>query len=157
MKQVNKKNYAILIVLLVGTIFLTLMLSNIYLAKNKLVSNFYEYSNKIDTKEFEAYMVENSDFIIYISDKFDLSHESFENEFKLKLEKLNLKEKLVFIDKNDISSDFLSALKNNYNINIDITRTPMLIVIIDNKAIKNVYIDEYSNVDTIIDYEAFEW
>ena len=89
MRQIPKKNYYILVVLLVVTILLTLSLSYVYRNKEKLVSNFYEYSSKIKPQEFDEYMTENSDFMIYISDKYDLTYEEFENNFKDKIEKLN--------------------------------------------------------------------
>lgn len=156
MRQIPKKNYYILVVLLVVTILLTLSLSYVYRNKEKLVSNFYEYSNKIKPQEFDEYMIENSDFIIYISDKYDLTYEEFENKFKEKLEKLNLKSNLIYIDKNDINKEFLNKLKKEYNINIEIKDTPIVIVVVDNKVIKNVSVDIDSDVDTLIEYEVFE-
>ena len=53
MKEIPKKNYYILVVLLVVTVGLTLLLSNLYVNKEKMVSNFYEYSNKITSEEFD--------------------------------------------------------------------------------------------------------
>ena len=47
MRQIPKKNYYILVVILSVTVLLTLCLSYVYKNKEKLVSNFYEYSNKI--------------------------------------------------------------------------------------------------------------
>ena len=156
MKKILSKNYIILIVLLVVTVFLTLFLSNLYTAKNKLVSNFYEYANKITPQEFDEYIVENPDTIIYISDKYDLAHETFETKFEKKIESLNLREKLVFMDKENITQDFLSKIKNTYGINIEIENLPMLVIVIDNTVTKNIYIENYLNVETIIDYEVFE-
>ena len=157
MKKILSKNYIILIVLLVVTVFLTLFLSNLYTAKNKLVSNFYEYANKITPQEFDEYIVENPDTIIYISDKYDLAHETFETKFENKIESLNLREKLVFMDKENITQDFLSKIKNTYGINIEIENLPMLVIVIDNTVTKNIYIENYLNVETIIDYEVFQW
>ena len=156
MRQIPKKNYYILVVILSVTVLLTLCLSYVYKNKEKLVSNFYEYSNKIKPQEFDEYMTENSDFIMYISDKHDLTYEEFENSFKEKLENLNLKNNLIYIDKNDIDKEFLNKLKKEYNINIEIKNTPIIIVVIDNKVIKNIFVNTDSNVDTLIEYEAFE-
>lgn len=156
MKEIPKKNYYILVVLLAVTMLLTLLLSNLYLNKEELVSNFYEYSNKITPEEFDEYMLENSDIIIYVSDKYDLTHEIFEKNFETKLNDLNLKDNLVFIDKDDVDNKFLNKLKNKYGININIKNTPIIVVIVDKMVIKNVTITEDSNIDTIIDYEDFE-
>lgn len=156
MKKIPNKNYIILIVLLAVTVLLTLFIADIYTSKNKLTSNFYEISNKITPTEFNQYMSEHSDVIIYISDKYDLTYESFEKEFESKLGELNLKENLVYIDKEQIDDEFLVELKNTYRINIDIERTPIIVVIVDNTVVKNIYVDSNSNVDIFIDYKVFE-
>ena len=156
MRQIPKKNYYILVVLLAVTILLTLSLSYVYRNKEKLVSNFYEYSNKIKPQEFDEYMTENSDFIIYITDNYDITYEEFENNFKDKIERLNLKNNLIYMDKNDINKEFLNKLKKEYNINIELKDKPIVIVVIDNKVIKKVSVDLDSNVDALIEYEVVE-
>lgn len=156
MKQIPKKNYYILVVLLAVTVLLTLWLSNLYLNKEKLVSNFYEYSNKITPDDFNEFMTENSDVIIYISDKYDLTHETFEKKFENKIDELNLKHNLIYLDRNDIDSKFLSKLKKSYGISVDLEKTPIVVVIIDEQVVKNVSVTPDSNVDTLIEYEAFE-
>lgn len=156
MREIPKKNYYILIALLVVTALLTLLLSNSYLNKEKLVSNFYEYSNKITPKEFDQFMTENSDVIIYISDKYDLTNGNFESKLEKKLDDLNLKHNFVFIDKNEINKKFIKKLKNTYGINIDVNKTPVVIVIVDEQIVKNISITTDSDIDTIIDFEVFE-
>ena len=156
MKKILPKNYIILVVLLVVTVFLTLFLSSIYTSKNKLVSSFYEYANEITPTDIEGYIIENPDAIIYISDKYDLTHETFETKFQKKIESLNLKEKLVYIDKEEITDEFLNKINNNYGLNVEIDNTPIIIVVVDKTVIKSIYVENYLNVETIIDYEVFE-
>ena len=156
MRNIPKKNYYILIVLLIVTVLLTLLISNIYLNKEKQISSFYQYSNKITSKDFKQFMVENSDAIVYISDKYDLSHKKIEKKLESKIYKLSLNDNLIFIDKNDIDKTFLKELKETYNIKISLKRTPIVLVIIDNKVVKNVSIKLNTNIDSIIDYGDFE-
>lgn len=156
MREIPKKNYYILIILLVVTVLITTILSNLYSNREKLVSSFYEYSNKITPKEFDQFMTENSDVIIYISDKYDLTNEKLESNLESKLDNLNLKNNFVFIDKNDINKKFIKKLKNTYGINIDTSKTPIIIVIIDEQIVKNVSITPDSNIDNLIDFEVFE-
>ena len=156
MRKIPQKNYFILIGLVLATIIITLSLASLYKSKDKIVSNFYKYANKINSSEFSEYIVENSDLIIYISDKYDLSNEAFETGFKNKLDKLNLKSKLVFIDKSDIDNKFLDSLEKNYDIKIDKERLPIIIVIVDKKEIKSIYVTPETDVDTIIEYGVFE-
>ena len=73
-----KKNYIILIVLVVSTVFVTLFISDVYLQKSKKESICYQYLNRIMLTELDEYIIENPNSIIYISDKYDLSNEHFE-------------------------------------------------------------------------------
>ena len=154
MKKKPFKNYVILAVLIIATVFITLIASNIYLTNNKKVSEFYEISNKVNSDEFLQYLYENPDVIIYISDKYDLTYGEFEKKFDNKLEELNLKENFVYIEKNEINKEFLNQLQSKNNINID--NTPIVIVIIDKTIQSYTYINQSTNVDTFIQYDIFE-
>ena len=156
MRKIQKKNYYALICLIVITVLFTLLLADVYKNRNKLVSNFYNYANKITGTEFSEYVLENSDIIIYVSDKYDLSHESFEKNLENKLNSLNLKDKLIFLDKSEINGKFLEEVEKMYDIDIDKSKLPTIIVIIDRKVIKHTYITPQTDVNTVIDYEAFE-
>lgn len=156
MREIPKKNYYILVVLLAVTVLLTLSLSNLYLNKEKLTSDFYNYANVITPEDFDEFMTENSEVIIYISDKYDLSHNTFEKKFEAKIDELNLKHNLIYIDKEDISSDFLNKLKKTYEINLDLEKLPVIVVAVDKKVVRNLSITANSDVDTLIDYEVFE-
>ena len=147
---IPKKNYIILVILIVVTVFLTLFLSQMYKDKTRALSNFYLYSNKITVDGFEEYINEVQDAIIYISDKYDLSHEEFESKFKEKIDALNLKNNVVFIEQNDVDNNYKKILKKN------IDRYPVIILIIDNKLSEVDYISEDSNAENIIDYSKFE-
>ncbi len=154
-KQINK-NYIYLVILIVLTLFLTLLMSHIYLSKNKLVSEFYEYSNKITVNEFDSYITENSETLIYISDKFDLTNEKFEERFKNKIESLNIKGNVVYIDKNEINDEFINSLHDKYNINIDESKFPLVLIIVEGKITKNIYVNNDTDVDNFINYEVFQ-
>lgn len=156
MKKYFNKNYAVLAILLIFTVLLTLLLSEIYVSRNKLTSDFYQYLNKIMPDEFSEYVIENPDSIIYISDKFDLTNELFEEEFKNKLDNLNLKKNTVFIDKNSIDKKFINAFAEEYEIDINLSNTPIVIVMIDNKVIKYINVDKTVDVNSFIDYGAFK-
>lgn len=156
MREIPKKNYYILVVLLVATVLLTLFLSNLYLNKEKLTSDFFNYANTITPEDFDEFMMENSDVIIYISDKYDLSHNTFEKKFETKIDELNLKHNLIYIDKEDIDSEFLNKLKNSYKINLDLEKLPIIVVVIDKEVVRNILVNSNVDVDTLIEYEAFE-
>ena len=156
MKKIPQKNYYIVLVLIIFTVLITFLLVSLYNNKDKEFSTIYNYSNRITGNEFSEYFLESSDFIMYIADRNDLSNEVFEKKFKNKIDQLNLKNKLVYIDKSELNKKNLEELYNNYKIEIELDRLPVIISIIDRKATRIVYVNSKSNVDKVIKYEDFE-
>lgn len=155
MREIPKKNYMILVVLLAVTTFLTLFLSNIYKNKEKLTSNFYEYANKITPESFDEFMTENEDVIIYIGDKYDLTLETVEKELSEKIDELNLKHNLIYIDKSYVDKKFIKKLKG-YDINIDLDKLPVVVVVVEEEVLKNVRLNSNTDIDELIAGEIFE-
>ena len=155
MREIPKKNYIILVVLLAVTAFLTLFLSNIYKNKEKLTSNFYEYVNKITPESFDEFMTENEDVIIYIGDKYDLTLETVEKELSEKIDELNLKHNLIYIDKSYVDKKFIKKLKG-YDINIDLDKLPVVVVVVEEEVLKNVRLNSNTDIDELIAGEIFE-
>jgi len=152
-----KKNYIYLAVLLVVTVGLTFLLSSIYNKEVNSVSYSYEKLNKITSDEFEEYMIENPDAIVYVSDKNDLNKNKFEKKFVKKLENLNLLENTIYIEKDEINNKFKELLKVNYDYKLDQKKLPIIIVINSGSVVQSVVVEKKSNVETIINYGVFEW
>ena len=155
MREIPKKNYIILVVLLAVTVFLTLFLSYIYKNKEMLTSDFYQYANKITPESFDEFMTENEDVIIYIGDKYDLTLEKVEKKLSQKIDELNIKHSLIYIDKEYVDKKFIKKLKG-YDINIDLNRLPVVVVVVEEEVLKNVMVNSNTNIDELIDGEIFE-
>jgi len=152
-----KKNYIILTVLIVVTCILTLLLANLYKYEKVETSYIYENLNKITSEEFDEYIVEHPDTIIYISDKYNLENQKFEKKLINKCENLNILENIIYIDKEEVTSNLEKTLKNEYSYKYNEDNLPAIIVINDAKITQTVIVDKNSEVETIIDYEVFEW
>ena len=137
-----KKNYIILIILILFTIFLTLLFSKIY-----------SESSKITDKEIEQMSLEEPDVIYYISDKYNLNNADFESKLKSKLEEKNLLNKLVYID---TKKSLINKFKTIYKLKININDYPILVFVVDKKVIKTIYVSENHDIDNYIDYEVYE-
>ena len=151
-----KKNYIYLTILLIVTVIITLSLSNLYKRETTEISYSYEMLNKITANEFEEYMIEHPDTIIYIADKTNLDNNKFEKKFVNKLEKLNLLENVVYIEKEEMTKKIEELLKKNYSYEYKEKNLPIIIVISDAKVIENSIVQKDSDVNTIINYEVFE-
>ena len=151
-----KKNYIYLGLLLIATVFITLLFSTIYSKEENKICYLYEKLNKITSEEFAEYILENPDSIIYISDKSNVANNKFEKKFVNKLEKLGLIENIVYLDKEDITKSLIETLSKDYAYEYKEKELPVLIVIIDNEVVDTIKVNKNSNADTIIDYEVFK-
>ena len=152
-----KKNYIYFGILIICTVALTLFLSYIYKSEvEESVSYSYEHLNKITSNEFDEYMIEHPDTIIYIADKTNLNNNKFEKRLINKLEKLNLLENVIYIEKEEMIAILQKKLKENYGYNYNEDKLPAIIVINDGKTKQISIIRRDSDVDTIIDYEVFK-
>ena len=150
------KNYILLAVLLVVTVVLTFFLSSLYKSRNNVVSDFQEYCNKINSNEFDEFIIENPDSIIYIGDKNDLDFKEQESALKDEIEKKGLKNKIVYLEKSTLSKKFLSSLKSKYGKSINKKKTPVLLVVVDKKINKVVYLKDNLELNEFISEEVFD-
>ena len=151
-----KKNYIYLILLIIGTIILTFAFSIIYKHEVENTCYLYENLNKITTLELDEYIMENPDSIIYIGDMNDLSNNKFEKKLLKQLQKMNLLENSVYIEKNDVSKDFKNLLKKEHSQEYNENNLPMILVVIDSKITKIVQVYNNLSAETVIDYEVFK-
>ena len=152
-----KKNYIYLLILVTCTIVLTLFLSSLYKNKVSETSYFYEKLNKITATEFEEYIIENPDTIIYIADKNNLKYNKFEKKLFNNFEKLGLLENVIYLEKKEITKTLKQIFKEKHSYEYNEKELPIIIVVVDGNLIQRSVVGENSQVDTIIDYGVFEW
>lgn len=151
-----KKNYIYLTILLIATVVVTMLLANLYTKETTKTSYSYNNLNKITSNEFEEYMMEHTDAIIYVGDKLNLNNNKIEKKFIKKLENLNLLENTIYIDKDEITAKFKKILKDNYSYEYNEKSLPTIIVVSDAEVIQVSKIEKDVEIDTFINYEVFE-
>lgn len=151
--KIPRRNYIIYGLIVVFTIVLTLLLRNWYninqdLKKKSTIMS--EFLASVNEEEFSNYIVENNNVIIYLASSKDDTLETFENEFKTLLIKYNIKEQVIFIDLNQIDTNFFNNLKTNYFIeslnNIELEKFPN-ILIMENGKINAVLYSKSTNIN----------
>lgn len=152
----KNKNIILLIILLVVTVLIVLALAKVYKNSDKKDSIIFEYTKEIRPNDFNQYMIESTDIIILIMDKHDISKDEVLKKLTNELDKNNLKDKLICIDKNLIKESFISNLNKTYKIDLDTNKFPVLILITDKVVDKVSYIDENTDVKTVIDYQVLK-
>lgn len=116
-REVPKKNYIILSIIIIITLFLTFLLRNNYIVNmnascgRTLMSKSLVVLNK---EEFENYVLENTNSIIYVASSVDDSINDFELEFKDLIKKIGIENQIVYLDLEKISVKELNELKDKY-------------------------------------------
>lgn len=149
------KNYILLILIVIVTVFVTVLVANLYKESKSVETDFYKYANTITSKEFDTYVTEYPNSIIYIYDKYSNDYSEFENSLKEKIEASYLKNNLIYIDKRELNKKFINNMKENYNTEIKYNNKPIIIIISDKEVLNVIEIDETTNV-TSINLEVFE-
>ena len=150
MRKVPVKNYIKLVAIILSTIFLALILSNIYLRRqNAKTSPMYNFISQITEKDLDDFFIEKDSAIIYAADKKDLSIKKFENKLIDDIKKSSLKESFVYLDIDNYN--LTDSFKSKYNWNIDFQKSPLIILIQNHKIYDIVYINvEDFNFDEVV-------
>lgn len=157
MRKIPLKNYFVLLVIGVITGVLTLYLSSVYREKNKTTTVMHGYISEITEKELTDYIIEKPIIFMYVSDKFDLTNDDFEEDLKKEINKNNLKDYFVYLNSSDLTKEFSNFFKTNYNLEIDITKTPILVLINDGEVKDIEYIDIYNyDIKKIVNLEGIK-
>ena len=117
MKKIPMVNYIKVFLISVTTVFIVLVLSNVYLNKKH-----YELANDdimgflatIKFDEINEYLVENVDGFIYIASSADTTLDTFELKLKEYILGENLEEDFVYLDSSLFSGDMFDELKKLY-------------------------------------------
>jgi len=143
MKKIPKKNYILLGLLAVVTILAVIYMSKWYRAsENYYLENsvMKELVGEVKELEFENYILENPDIVIYISKDQSESTKKFEKKLKKYILDENLKSHFIYVNGKDSTESFLLNLKEKYfketMKELEITYPNLLIV--ENGKVKDI-------------------
>lgn len=160
MRTIPKKNYVLLGLLTVVTILAVIYTSKWYHAsKNYYLENsvMKELVGEVKELEFENYILENPDIVIYIADNQSDSTKKFEKKLKNYILDENLKSHFIYVNGKEGTENFFTNLKKKYFINeikeTEITYPNLLIV--ENGKVKSILYQTSSIERNIKDVKPF--
>lgn len=148
MRKIPLKNYFILAAIILLSGIIVIYIANMY--KNKkdyekeIVMSFLK---EIYAKDFDNYIIENPDSIIYVS---DASNEELETELKKYIIEKDYTQDIVYIDLNKINTDFVKTLKKYSNLIND--KIPDVLIVKNGKIVNTFFILEDTTAIQIIDF-----
>ena len=153
MREIPKKNYFILFIVIVLSLLIAFYFRKWYKAyedsylSKSIVGN---YLFEINYKELDNYLVENQSAIIYVSKVGNEKIRNFEKKFINAINQNDLKNKILYLDLSNYKGD----TNDKYTINdINITSVPNISVF-ENGKLDDIYVidvDGY-NMEKIISY-----
>lgn len=153
MREIPKKNYFILFIVIVLSLLIAFYFRNWYKAyedsylSKSIVGN---YLFEINYKELDNYLVENQSAIIYVSKVGNEKIRNFEKKFINAINQNDLKNKILYLDLSNYKGD----TNDKYTINdMNITSVPNISVF-KNGKLDDIYVidvDGY-NMEKIISY-----
>lgn len=161
-REVPKKNYYLLALLLICTVALVCFLANWYLVdqQTKYTGVITSVLSEVKEDELSSYLVDNTNVIIYFASSKDAGLKGFEEEFKNYINKEELKDQIIYVDTSTITdSSFYKKIEEKYfdaslkKKKITLSYIPNLTIFRDGK-VKSIMVtyDDEINLDMVKEY-----
>ena len=105
------------------------------------------FLTEIKLDDLNGYTLENSQVVIFISDKSTSSFEELEIEYKKIITEHNLQPLFVYLDVNNTSN--LDLFNQKYDVQLKLEELPILVVIMDGKVTDTYLSSNFNEVDVI--------
>lgn len=132
MKRIPLKNYFILGIILVSSIFIVLYINKLYLSTKNNDNILNGFIKEIKTQEIDNYIIENPNFIIYLGYKNN-DNKSFEKKFKKLVTKYDLQKDIVFIDISQFNDETFNKFCKKYADKL--LKKDSSLIIVDNQKV----------------------
>jgi len=150
MRKVPLKNYLIITIIMMVSVASVFYLVNWYNTNQnhyKETSIIVDLIKEVKFSEFDDYMTENPDFIIYLGNKMENINVKFEKNLKKFITKKDLQKQFVFMDITEFDNKDSNLVKNHLE-NIANFKAHNYIIIVDNQKIKNILVVDESIKDS---------
>ena len=147
MREIPKKNYLYLVILIIITILLTLVFFNVYNNYSYKKESFISKNlNCINSLDLNSLLTENSILFVYIDSIYNSNDNKQQEKLLDDLKALDVNKNFVFYDNN--TKENQKYMKDNYKYNIKDKK--LLLVFEDNKLVISKEIGS-NLVDDILD------
>lgn len=116
-REIPKKNYIIMVIVVAVTVCLTFYLALWY----KTIKEYYqnnsviaEVLSEIEEESLSSYLLDNPTTLIYVASSNDQEIKSFEKKFKKYITDNNLNNEIVYFDINGLDNNHINNVLVNY-------------------------------------------
>lgn len=158
MRKIPMKNYIMLFFVTIFSILIVAYLVNLYHSKqdyNNDVNHRMSFLKEIYADDFEDYLTENPEGIIYISNSEDNTLKSIEKSLKNDIIKREYTQDIVYINSKKLGINFGDTLNKYYSDTVKLTEysnIPNVLIIRDGLIQKTFYITIDTTEKQIIEF-----
>lgn len=119
MKKIPNKNYVILSLIILVTVFLTFYVRGWYITSSEVYSGsspLIDTVREINRDEIDSYTVESQKFILYVSSSDD-DVRNFERKFKRVIKKYDISDDVIYLNVDQAGDGFYDYLRGNFSLN----------------------------------------
>ena len=141
------KNYIILAIIFITTISGTFYVRSWYNTTKEYYSQnsiMPKVINEIKSEELSNYILENQNFILYVSSAHNIELKPFENELKKVIEKLDARENILYLNIDETDSSSLNILLKSFTANEKIKDQ------IPDDITSNIYVFKNGKITTVL-------
>lgn len=146
MRKIPLKNYIILGIIIVVSVFAVLYFNKLYKNTKNSETVLYGFIKEVKPYELDNYIIENPNFIMYLSSRIS-TNKSFEKKFKNFLMKYDLQKDVIFIDIDEFDSQYFENFISKYSSDNMTLKKFNNIIIIDNQKIQDVLLMDEEQLD----------
>lgn len=158
MRKIPTKNYFILFFITIISILIVMYLVNLYKSRedyNDNVNHRMSFLREIYADDFNNYITENTDGIIYLSNSSDNSLATIEKQLKKDIIKKEYSQDIIYINLKNIGTEFANTLNNYYSSTLKLNQNigiPNVLIIKNGKIQRVYYINDDTEEHNIIDF-----
>lgn len=147
MKKIPLKNYIALGFIFILTIGILLYLVNFYNSKKEYENSTNDRMNflkEITADDFNNYITENLDFILYTSNSEDENIIKLEKNLKNKLIKKEYINQMIYLNLKNAPIDLMETLNNHFSETLKLdehSSIPNVLIVQDGLIIQTLYVD----------------
>lgn len=145
----KNKNFLLLGIIAILTIILVLYVNSWYKQKNNSGTSYVTtILSEITQNDFEDYIMDTGDIIIYLAPGNDITLRSFEKQFVEFIKENGLTKKIIYLNTDKVSKDFFESLKEYYSEDVEVTLNKNAnILAIQNRKIIGVLYTENKKIN----------
>lgn len=158
MRKIPMKNYIILLFVAVATGLIVTYLVNLYKSKQDYdndTNHRMSFLREIYADDFNNYITENIEGIIYISNSSDDALQNIEKQLKKDIQKREYTQDIVYINSKNLAVNFGDTLNKYYSDTVKLTEhssIPNVLIVKDGLIQRTLYITSETTEDQIIDF-----